>query len=87
MASRPVGETAVTQRQRLGSRLRALRELAGLRNEDLAAELMLSPATVSRMESGDRLARLSEIDVWVRVTGASSSVRDQLASFAEAAAN
>ncbi len=87
MASRTPGGTAVTQRQRLGSRLRALRELAGLRNEDLAAELTLSPATVSRMESGDRLARLSEIDVWVRVTGASASVRDQLASLAEAAAN
>lgn len=87
MASRTPGKTAVTQRQRLGSRLRALRELAGLRNEDLAAELTLSPATVSRMESGDRLARFGEIDVWVRVTGASASVREELASLAEAAAN
>lgn len=86
MASRTPGRTAVTQRQHLGSRLRALRELAGLRNEDLAAELTLSPATVSRMESGDRLVRLSEIDVWIRVTGASASVRDELASLAEAAA-
>lgn len=87
MASRTPGRTAVTERQRLGFRLRALRELAGLRNEDLAAELTLSAATVSRMESGDRLVRLSEIDVWVRVTGASGSVRDELASLAEAAAN
>ncbi|MGH3870470.1 MAG: helix-turn-helix domain-containing protein [Pseudonocardiaceae bacterium] len=63
MASRTPGRAAVTRRQRLGSRLRALRELAGLRNEDLAAALTLSPATVSRMESGDRLIRLSEIDV------------------------
>ena len=39
------------------------------------------------MESGDRLIRLSEIDVWVRVTGASASARDELASLAEAAAN
>lgn len=87
MASRTPGRTAVTQRQNLGSRLRALRELAGLRNEDLAAELTLSPATVSRMESGDRLVRLTEIDVWVRVTGASAAVRDELASLAEAAAH
>ena len=87
MASRIPGGVAVTQRQRLGSRLRALRELAGLRNVDLAAELALSPATVSRIESGDRLARLSEIDVWVRVTGATTTVRDELVSLAEAAAN
>ncbi|MBA3573748.1 MAG: helix-turn-helix transcriptional regulator, partial [Pseudonocardiales bacterium] len=63
------------------------RKLAGLRNEDLAAELTLSPATVSRIESGDRLARLSEIDVWVRVTGAATTARDELVSLAEAAAN
>lgn len=87
MASRTPGGTAVTQRQRLGSKLRALRELAGLRNEDLAAELTLSPATISRIESGDRLARLSEIDVWVRVTGAATTARDELVSLAEAAAN
>ena len=87
MASKTPGGAAVTQRQRLGSKLRALRELAGLRNEDLAAELTLSPATVSRIESGDRLARLSEIDVWVRVTGAATIARDELVSLAEAAAN
>ena len=87
MASRTPGGTAVTQRQRLGSKLRATRELAGLRNEDLAAELTLSPATISRIESGDRLARLSEIDVWVRVTGAATTARDELVSLAEAAAN
>ena len=87
MTSQTPGKAAVTQRQRLGSKLRALRELAGLRNEDLVAELTLSPATVSRIESGDRLARLSEIDVWVRVTGAATTARDELVSLAEAAAN
>ncbi|MCA1672791.1 MAG: helix-turn-helix transcriptional regulator [Actinobacteria bacterium] len=86
MARRTPGGAGVNQRQRLGSKLRALRELAGLRNEDLAAELTLSPATVSRIESGDRLARLSEIDVWVRVTGAATTARDELVSLAEAAA-
>jgi transcriptional regulator with XRE-family HTH domain len=81
-----MSRTAITQRQLLGSRLRALRELAGLRNEDLAAELALSPASVSRMESGDRVVRLREIGVWVRVTGASASVLDELVALAEAAA-
>lgn len=68
MASRVRGGATATKRQHLGARLRALRELAGLRNEDLANALALSPATVSRMESGDRSARLTEIDVWVRAT-------------------
>jgi transcriptional regulator with XRE-family HTH domain len=87
MASRTPGRAALTHRQRLGARLRALRDLAGLRNEDLATALTLSPATVSRMESGDRLARLDEIDVWVRVTRAEPGVREELASLAESAAN
>jgi transcriptional regulator with XRE-family HTH domain len=87
MASRIPDKAALTHRQRLGSRLRALRDLAGLRIEDLAAALTLSPATVSRMESGDRLARLNEIDIWVRVTRAEPGVREELASLAEAAAN
>ncbi|MGQ0773688.1 MAG: helix-turn-helix domain-containing protein [Pseudonocardiales bacterium] len=87
MASRTPGRATPTQRQRLGSKLRALRELAGLRNEDLAGALTLSPATVSRIESGDRLIRLDEIDTWVRTSGASAAVRDELASLAEAAAS
>jgi transcriptional regulator with XRE-family HTH domain len=55
MASRTPGRPAITQRQRLGTRLKVLRELAGLRNEDLAEALNLSPATISRTESGDRV--------------------------------
>jgi hypothetical protein len=39
------------------------------------------------MESGDRLVRLDEIEVWVRVTGASDAVRDELVSLADAAAS
>ncbi|MGH3932760.1 MAG: DUF6879 family protein [Pseudonocardiaceae bacterium] len=48
---------------------------------------VLSPATVSRIESGDRLIRLGELDTWVRTTGASAAVRDELATLAESAAN
>jgi transcriptional regulator with XRE-family HTH domain len=85
MASRTPGRPAITQRQRLGTRLKVLRELAGLRNEDLAEALNLSPATVSRMESGDRVITLAEIATWVRKTGAPAATRDELASLAEAA--
>ena len=64
-----------------------MRELAGLRNEDLAVALSLSPATVSRIESGDRLIRLEEIGTWTRATGAPDSVREELATLATSAAS
>lgn len=85
MASRTPGRPAITRRQRLGARLKVLRELAGLRNEDLAEALNLSPATVSRMESGDRIVTLAEIATWVRAAGASAAIREELAALAEAA--
>ncbi len=85
MTSRTPGKPPITQRQRLGARLKVLRELAGLRNEDLAEALDTSPATVSRMESGDRVIKLPEIDLWVRATGAPAAARAELASLAEAA--
>ena len=85
MTSRTPGRPAITRRQRLGARLKVLRELAGLRNEDLAEALNVSPATVSRMESGDRIVTLAECATWVRATGASAAVREELATLAEAA--
>lgn len=87
MASRTPSRAVLTLRQRLGARLRGVRELAGLRNEDLAAALNLSPATVSRIESGDRLIRRDEIDTWMRATGSADSVRDELAALADTAAS
>lgn len=85
MSSRTPGKLPVTQRQRLGTRLRNLRELAGLRNEDLAEALGISPATVSRMESGERVITLPEISTWVQRTGAPASVRDELTALAQSA--
>jgi transcriptional regulator with XRE-family HTH domain len=85
MASRTPGKPAITQRQRLGRKLRTLRELAGLTNRDLATALKKSSATISRMEAGESTPDLSEIDRWVRVTGASASAREELAALLEAA--
>jgi transcriptional regulator with XRE-family HTH domain len=85
MTSRTPGKPSITQRQHLGAKLRALRELAGLRNEDLAEALGTSPATVSRMESGERVVTLPEISIWVQKTGAPAATRTELASLAQAA--
>jgi transcriptional regulator with XRE-family HTH domain len=87
MGSRTPGRPALTQRQRLGRRLKTLRELAGIRNEDMAKALGVSPATVSRMEDGTRIIKVTEIDAWVRAAGASAAAREDLAQLAEAAAN
>jgi transcriptional regulator with XRE-family HTH domain len=82
MTSRSPGWPALTARQRLGARLRGLRELAGLRNEDLAAALKVSPATISRIEAGDRLIKAPEVDIWGTATGAGpdmiAEVKNQL---------
>lgn len=87
MTSRSPGWPALTARQRLGARLRGLRELAGLRNEDIAAALKVSPATVSRIESGDRLIKLPEVDVWVTVTRADEETAVELRTALRAAVN
>ena len=44
-----------------GSRLKALRQAKGIRQEDLAAALDVSRNTVIRWESGDNEPRVSEI--------------------------
>lgn len=85
MSSRTPGKPPITQRQLLGTRLRSLRELAGLRNEDLAEALGLSAATVSRIESGERVVKLPEIAIWVQRTGAPAATRAELALLAQAA--
>jgi transcriptional regulator with XRE-family HTH domain len=87
MASRFPGRRAVTYRQRLGSRLRAIRELAGLRNEDIASAIDASPATVSRIESGERLIRTAELEAWITRVGPPADVREALLALAEVAAD
>lgn len=51
------------RRHRLGLELRRLREAAGLRLEDAAAELGVAPSTLSRIETGQASARTSYVRV------------------------
>ncbi|MEX5635910.1 helix-turn-helix domain-containing protein [Parafrankia sp. FMc2] len=87
MAGRAPARTGTTLRQHIGGRLRTLRELAGLRNEDLAGDLGVSPATVSRIESGDRLIKRREIDIWFRTTAAPAAAREELTTLLNAGAS
>jgi transcriptional regulator with XRE-family HTH domain len=50
-------------RHRLGLELRRLREVAGLRLEDAAAELGVAPSTLSRIETGKAPVRTSYVRV------------------------
>ncbi len=87
MAGRSPARTGTTLRQHIGGRLRVLRELADLRNEDLASALGVSPATVSRIEAGDRLVKRREIDIWFRVTSAPPTACEELTTLLDAGAN
>jgi transcriptional regulator with XRE-family HTH domain len=82
MASRTPGKPATTRRQLLGSKLRSLRALADRTNEDMAKVLNTSSATISRMEKGDRVPSAREIEAWVRATGASSEMHEELLELA-----
>ncbi|MDQ3152316.1 MAG: helix-turn-helix domain-containing protein, partial [Actinomycetota bacterium] len=48
-------------RRRLGAELRNLREQAGLKIEDIAAELECSPSKVSRLETGKGIPKSRDV--------------------------
>jgi transcriptional regulator with XRE-family HTH domain len=72
--------------RRLGLALRGLRLDAGLTGQQLAERAGLSQSTVSRIELGQAMPSLADIDGWARVTGASRDQRAELGALAEAAA-
>jgi transcriptional regulator with XRE-family HTH domain len=72
--------------RRLGLALRGIRLDAGLTGQQLAEQAGLSQSTVSRIELGQAMPTLADIDSWARVTGASGDQRAELRRLAEAAA-
>jgi transcriptional regulator with XRE-family HTH domain len=72
--------------RRLGLALRGLRLDAGLTGQQLAEQAGLSQSTVSRIELGQAMPSLADIDSWARVTGASPQQAGELRTLAEAAA-
>src|SRR5271155_5642123 len=56
-------------RQRLGIKLRELREARSLRLEDVAAKLDIRPSTVSRIETGLAPTRVSYLSVMLDLYG------------------
>jgi transcriptional regulator with XRE-family HTH domain len=72
--------------RRLGLALRGLRLDAGLTGQQLAQQTGLSQSTVSRIELGQAIPSISDIEGWAGVTRASSQQLAELRALAEAAA-
>jgi transcriptional regulator with XRE-family HTH domain len=79
------GETS-PQRQRLGRALRDLRHSAGITGTQLAAQLGISQSTVSRLETGQQIPSLAEVETWARTLGADDAAVAGLIELVEAAA-
>ncbi|MGH3906989.1 MAG: helix-turn-helix domain-containing protein, partial [Pseudonocardiaceae bacterium] len=63
-------EKVPPQLRRLGLELRGLRRDAGLTGQQLAERVGLSQSTVSRIELGQTVPSVSDVEQWVAVTGA-----------------
>lgn len=60
------------RRAALGAELRRLRLLAGLSSSSLARKLEVSPAKLSRIETGDRPVTLAQVRAWARAVNAAA---------------
>lgn len=76
------GASPTVRRRELGARLRELRTEAGLSVEDVADRIEVSPAKVSRLETGARGVNINDIRVLCDVYGVSAQERDRLLTLA-----
>jgi transcriptional regulator with XRE-family HTH domain len=74
---------AADDRAALASRLRELREDAGLSTTRLAAELSWSQSKVSKIENRRTKPSVADVQAWVTATGASDEVAAELMDVAE----
>lgn len=76
-----------TRRARLGTELRRLRLLAGLPGRRIAEHLDIGQASVSRIENGQTVPTLPQVNAWADAVEASTEKREALIAFTEAALN
>jgi transcriptional regulator with XRE-family HTH domain len=84
-SGQPAGGAPHAQRVRLGSELRLRRELAGLSQRFIARRTEASQAHVSRVETGQAVPTLPQVNAWADATGATADVRAALLALTEAA--
>lgn len=73
------------QRRQLGAALRRLRLAADLTGRQLADSAGVSQSTVSRLERGEAVPSATDVEQWVRATGASEEDRAELLRWADQA--
>ncbi|MGQ0778178.1 MAG: helix-turn-helix domain-containing protein [Pseudonocardiales bacterium] len=79
-------EKVPPQLRRLGLALRGLRRDAGLTGQQLAERVGLSQSTVSRIELGQAVPSISDVNQWAAATGAPDEQRAELLALTEAVA-
>jgi len=84
-SGQPAGAAPHAQRVRLGSDLRHLRRMAGLSGRAIARRIEASQAHVSRVENGQALPTLPQVNAWADATGATADARAALIALIEAA--
>lgn len=78
-------------RRQLGDELKQMRELAGLTQADMVAQLndaghrVRSQPSLSRFENGHQLPSRAMVDAWAQITHAKAGVRDRALAYVEAA--
>lgn len=77
-----VGSSPTARRFELSRRLKELRHEAGRSVEDVAEELACSPAKVSRIENGQRVATALDVKVLARYYGLSDRAQTDLVALA-----
>jgi len=75
------------QRAQLGSELRQLRMLAGLSGREMARQTGISQPTVVRVERGESLPSLPEVEAWARAAKAPTARTAVLVALLNAAVN
>ena len=85
MTSGPTGASGpVVVRRRLGAELRRLREAAGLRLDHVAAELEISSAKISRLETGQSIAKTWDVRNMLTIYGVrEKEAREQILGWVE----
>lgn len=75
------------QRAQLGSELRQVRMLAGLSGREMARQTGISQPTVVRIERGDSLPSLPEVEAWARAAKVPGGRKTVLVALLNAAVN
>jgi transcriptional regulator with XRE-family HTH domain len=86
MTGRQPRETRA-QRARLGSELRQVRMLAGLSGREMARQTGISQPTVVRIERGESLPSLPQVDAWSAAAKVPADRRAVLVALLDAAVN